>query len=81
MGSKSFTFESSINFKTKEEYEAYRRKRENARALIEEIHRARAKRVLSETTVATYHRTPRPYMPAAWRSDIFCGNKDDKKEA
>lgn len=80
MGSKSFTLESSINFKTKEEYEAYYRKRENVRAFIEEARRKRYERLLSEITVATYHRTPRQIMPFAWRKDILCGDKNDKQK-
>lgn len=79
MENKSITLESSINFKTKEEYEQYR-KRENARAFVEEMRRKRAQRILLETTVGTYHRTPRPYMPDSWREGFFRRDKNDKTE-
>lgn len=57
------------------------RKREGTRTFIEAYRRARTERVVSETTVGTYYRTPRQAMPAAWRPPFLRRNKDHKKEA
>ena len=79
MESKSIILESSINFKTKEEYEQYR-KRENTRAFVEEMRRKRTQRLLSEATVGTYHRTPRQIMPPAWRKGFLRRAQNNETE-
>lgn len=79
MESKSIILESSINFKTKEEYEQYR-KRENARAFVEEMRRKRTERILSEATVGTYHRTPRQIMPPSWRKGFLRRTQNNETE-
>lgn len=79
MESKSIILESSINFKTKEEYEQYR-KRENARAFVEEMRRKRTQRILSEATVGTYHRTPRQIMPPSWREGFLRRTQNNETE-
>lgn len=54
-----------LNYETKLDYE--NRKRENARAAIEKARGERNRRLVSETTIGTYKRTPRSRMPDTWR--------------
>lgn len=74
MEPKNTTVESSINGT---EY----REREETRVFIEEYRRARAKRVVFETTVGTYYRTPRQAMPASWRPPFLRRDQNNKEEA
>lgn len=79
MESKNIILESSINFKTREEYEKYR-KREEARAFVEECRRKQIERTIAEATVGTYYRFARQTMPDSWRKTVFCGDKNNEQE-
>lgn len=79
MESKNIILESSINFKTREEYEKYR-KREEARAFVEECRRKQIERAVAEATVGSYHRFAGQAMPDSWRKTVFCRNKNNEQE-
>jgi hypothetical protein len=79
MESKSITLASSINFKTREEYEKYR-KREDIRAFVEEFRRSKAQGAVSEATVGSYYGSPRSSMPFSWGEDFICGTEDNGQE-
>ena len=55
--------------------------REAARTLVEEYRRKHDERILSEVTVATYHRASRQVMLTPEGKDFFRGSENYREEA